>query len=376
MSRLLHLIGRPPDLQTERTLRVVRQSSAAGHDYETDSIGLGGDYANLFWAIVGLRRDLGGFDVVHAWDERAMLAAACAGARRILFSPPPAPSRRTLDRLRFAMRYRDVQVVCSTTVQQDHLVRHGISETRCRVIRPPVDVRPAPVARDARLRQALGFGDDDFVLLTAGESTRPAAHERAAWAASILHVVDERFRVLLWGRGERLRRAAMLGHRLREPGLVTVAEHVLGRAVEFDELLAAADAMLVTARGGVSLLPVGLAMAAGVPVVSADTPLMRELSAGRSVALIAPDDAPRSLAQCVLELLADPSLRQRLASPARSAARELFDPGRCAEQFRDLYASCAAAARIPSPSRAHAGSTLGGWGAPTIGQTQLNAEDI
>src|SRR5688572_27096771 len=116
MSRLLHLIGRPPDLQTERTLRVVRQSSAAGHDHETRTIGLGGDYANLFWAIVGLRRDLGGFDVVHAWDERAMLAAACAGARRILFSPQPAPARRTLDRLRFAMRYRDVHVVCSTTV--------------------------------------------------------------------------------------------------------------------------------------------------------------------------------------------------------------------------------------------------------------------
>jgi glycosyltransferase involved in cell wall biosynthesis len=376
MTRLLHLIGRPPDLQTERTLRAVRRRSAGGHDHVTRSIGLGGEYANLFWAVVGLRRDLGAFDVVHAWDERAMLAAACAGARRIVFTPPPALARGAVDRLRLAMRYRDVHVVCSTLAQQDHLVRHGIAAARCRVIRPPVDAPDAPVARDAALRRALGIGDDDFVLLAPGESTRPAAHERAAWAGSILHVVDERFRVLLWGRGEQLRRAATLGRKLRQPALVTVAEHALGRPAAFDELLAAADALLVTARGRVSPLPVGLAMAAGVPVVSAETPLIRELSAGHPVALVARDDTPRSLAQCVLELRADPSLRQRLAVPARAAARGLFDPGRGAEQFWELYASCGAAARIATPTRAHAGSTLGGWGAPTLGRTQLNAEDI
>ena len=190
------------------------------------------------------------------------------------------------------------------------------------------------------------------------------------WAGSILHVTDERYRVLLWGRGPRADAAAGLGRKLRQPGLVIVADRVLGRPVEFEELMPAADAMLVTAQGPVSPLPVGTAMAAGVPVISAETPLLRELGAAGRFALTPPADAPRLLAQSVLELEDDPELRDRLIAEGRAAARELFAPAAMTERYRALYASFGQFSPAARPQRAIAGSAFPSSPSSSLVETQ------
>lgn len=377
MTRLLHLLGRAPDYQTEHTLRALQQNAGAEHDVTVRIVGPGGAYANPLQAVIGLRREAAAFDVVHAWDGSAMTAAALAGARRIIFSPPPAFRGRGIDWVRFAMRWRDVRIVCTTAAQQNRFVAGGIPAGRCRLVRPPVEVRRAPVARDAGLRLRLGIGEDDFVLLAPGESTRPAAHERAVWTGSILHVIDERYKVLLWGRGERAEAAAGLGRKLRQPGLVVVAEQALGRQVGFEKLLPAADAMLVTARGPVSPLPVALAMAAGVPIVCPATSAVAELAAGGGpVALTTPADSPRLLAQRVLDLRADAKLRERVIESARAAARERFDFGRFLDQYQELYGPAGARPWAAlSTRRATAGSSLSKWQSSNLRKAQLNTED-
>ena len=378
MSRLLHLLGHEHDFRTEWGLRALVRRGRPDVGTELRSIGRGGTYPNLLRAVIGLRRAMRGFALVHAWDGRALAAAVLAGARRVVFDAPPDLRRAGGDRLRFLLRrVPGVRVVCSGAAQHNRLAALGVPPERLHVIRPAVDVTPAPVPRDAGLRRRLGISDDDFVLLAPGESTRPAAHERAVWTGSILHVTDERYRVLLWGRGPVAGEAAGLGRKLRQPGLVVVAERALGRAVGFEELLPAADAMLVTARGPVSPLPVALAMAAGLPVIAVDSPVVRELAATRPFTLTAPTDAPRLLAQCVLELRADASLRERLVADGRAAARELFSADRSAEQYRTLYASLAAgaAAAAASPRTAAGAAPGAGWNTLDVGNARLNPED-
>jgi glycosyltransferase involved in cell wall biosynthesis len=372
MTRVLHLVGREPDHQTEHSrAMLLRDAAALGTDVQTRAIGPGGAYPNLFRAVIGLRRDVGAFDVTHAWDTRALTAAALAGARRIVVDAPTDLRRHDVGRLALVARHRDVAVVCGSAVQRDRLAAAGIPAERLHLVRPAVEVPAAPAGRDADLRRRLRIGADDFVLLAAGESTRPAAHERAVWTGSILHVTDERYRVLLWGRGPRAGAAADLGRKLRQPGLVVVAHRALGPRISFEELLPAADAMLVTARKSVSDLPVALAMAAGVPVISVETPLLRELRSRGPLPLIPSADAPRLLAGCVLDLRGDGArLRERLAHDGRAAAPELFAPAPLVAAYRALYASAGAGARAIRPAHATGEAVFPNAGASNLVETQ------
>src|SRR5688572_18138520 len=110
MPRMLHLLGRAPDFETEVNLRAVRGDAGVGRGATVRRIGRGGDYANLFWAVIRLRRDVGSFDVVHAWDGVALTAALLAGAKRVVFASPPDVRARDVDRLRWVMRRRNALV--------------------------------------------------------------------------------------------------------------------------------------------------------------------------------------------------------------------------------------------------------------------------
>ena len=335
MARVLQLLPHDGDLQYRRSLATLRDGSPPG-DMETRTIGRGGDYRNLFWAVLGLRKLARQFDLIHAWDERGVVAAALSGMSKIIFTAPPKLSRRGPAILRRVARRSELHIVASTPTQHSMLIANGLSPDRCQLIRPPAKLDNGGVAR-ASLREQLGIRDDDFVILAPGESTRASAHERAVWTGSILHVVDERYRVLLWGRGARIDTAAGLGTKLHQKNLVIVAERALGREVEFDNLLCAADALLVCAEGATETLAVALAMKAGVPIVAARNPHLAELLIDDSTAMTVATPSPRAMAQRILDLQADASQRQRITANAKQLADKLFSPAQFLNQYCSLY---------------------------------------
>jgi glycosyltransferase involved in cell wall biosynthesis len=310
MPRVLHVHNVEPDVQTSVSLRMLGATKQ-----NTRTIGRGGTYANLAFAVLGLRREVGQADVVHVWDDRSFDAAWMAGGEPILYTLGSRPPRQNI------LRNQDAVLVRTSDLELPR---------PCPLIRPAV-----PEIEDdrARIRNSLGFDDDDFVLLAPGESDRPAAHERAVWAGSILHVTDERYRVLLWGRGPRLRIASGLGDKLRQVGLVVVANP----ASEFSDLIPAADAMLVTATGPAPTLPVAMAMAVGVPVIAAQRPEFAGFVLDGETALTAATCTPRLLAQRVLDLRADEALRSQITSNARERVCALFSAERFITAYQALY---------------------------------------
>ena len=354
---MLHLSTTDPDLETARDIRALAANASPAFATTTRTIGARGDYPHLLWAVLGLRRGNGGrgpgFDVVHAWDETSLAAALLAGAARVVFSVPAGPWIRSP--LRAAAMRRGVRFVCSTPSQQRGCVAGGVPPERCHLVRPALGVATMSTAHErGTMRKGLGLADDEFIMLAPGESTRAADHERAAWAGSILHVVDERYRVLLWGRGRRLDAAATLGHKLRQPRLVVVAGR--GRNVEFEDLLPAADAMLVTARGPVPTLPVAMAMAAGVPVVAVPRPELADVLVDNVTAFTVPSPAPRLIAQRVLDVRANPAATRDVAARASEHVRELFSPDRFGKQVEQVYQHAIARQR---PSLAEAAAVSG-----------------
>ncbi|HWE96798.1 MAG TPA: glycosyltransferase [Tepidisphaeraceae bacterium] len=347
MIRVLHLLGREAEFQTARGSAALARGVGDGFSFHSHTLGAGGDDRNPLSAFITLRRGADEkFDLVHAWDAASLAASALAGVAPIVYTPCRFPTRRSVGWLRAVMGYRDVQVICSSATQHRAYVERGIPVERCHLIRPGVDFSLVKRRRDASLRAAMGFGEDDVVILAAGESTRAAGHRLAVWTTAILHVLDGRYRILLWGRGDQAGSVARLAEKQGQEGLISVAERRLGRRLEFEELLPAADLVLVTANGPVPTLPIAICMAAGLPIVSTVTYTVAELLEDRHTAVMVPRPAPRVLAQRVLELRQDPSLQWTIVDMARTEAYEFFALTRFVEQYRTVYRQIAAGEKV------------------------------
>ena len=353
MLRVLQLIDREPEFEAARTAAALTSSSlGAEFHVEAITIGRGGDFRNVASAAAGLRRSSNSFELAHAFGNSALTAAALGTRLPIVYSPSPQLTRPSSIRwLRAISAYRRLEVISSTSTLRRVMVERGIPIERCHLIRPGVDFARVKRRRDPELRAELGFADTDRVILAAGESTRSAAHADAAWAAGILHVADPKYRLLLWGRGPLARQLAALGRRWRIPDSITLAEQRLRRSLDFEDLLPAADLVMVTARGPVATLPIAIAMAAGLPIVSTVTYTVSELLEDHHTALMAPPHKPRLLARRVLDLEEEPGVQWKIADMARTEAYEYFPMSRFLEQWRAVYQHSAQGQPVHVPER-------------------------
>jgi glycosyltransferase involved in cell wall biosynthesis len=254
-----------------------------------------------------------------------------------VFSPPPALSRRQTAWLRAVDSVRPLHVVCPTATLRRICVERGLPIDRVHLIRPGVDFSKIRRRRSAEFRTALGFSDADFVLLAAGESTPNAAHRDAVWAAAILNFLDPRYKLLLWGRGGQTDALRRFAERLGQPDAVRFAERLLGRSLEFEDLMPAVDAALVPARGAVAILPVAICMAAGLPIVANVTYTVSELLEDRHTAVMCAKRSPKAMAQKLLELRGDSSLQWSITDRARTEAYEYFSVSRFLREHREMY---------------------------------------
>ena len=335
MTKILHLLGSAADEQTRQIHRMLVDGIGPGYCSETKTIGAGGTLRNLPTAVLRLRRERA--DITYAWGIPALASAVLAGHPRILFSPDHFAGPKSLQWIRSLMDRGDVTFICPTFTQQRLAISHGIAPDQCKVVRPGVDFGRIRRRSDPRLRASLGLSETDFVLIGPGESTLQTAHDQAVWTAGILHVLDPKHKLLLWGRGPRARAMLELADRLKQPNLVKVAETSDSNPIRFEDILPAADVCLVTASGAAPTLPIATVMAAGVPIVSTVTYMLAELLEDRHTALMVPRPSPRALVQRVLDLREDPALRAKLIDTARAEAYEHFSMTRMLEEYRRVF---------------------------------------
>jgi glycosyltransferase involved in cell wall biosynthesis len=368
--RILHLLSPGADFQLRRTGELIARDVGGEFSVERQQLGAGRRLAALDWLSLRRRTPRPGpgsganpsqqppVELVHAFGLAALSAAALAGHRRILFSPMPAISPRALRWLAAVMSYCDVQVICATATQHRQLVTRGVPMQRCHFIRPAVEFsRIRGRRRDTTLRASLGLADEDIVLLAPGESTPPAQHNLAVWTCGILHVLDVRHRLLLWGRGRNAAAATTLARRVNQRRMVVDATAVLGAETDFESLLPAVDVALFTASGPVATLPVAQTMAAALPIVAVTNRLSTELLEDRHTALLVTRATPRLLAQRVLDVLENRDLAWSLGDMARTEAFEYFSASRLLNAYRTVYRQMALGESVSVPT-AEAGAGL------------------
>lgn len=351
MIRVLQLLDVNPDHQTETGARQLLRDRSGALQVQSRTIGRGGSYPGVARAILSLRRGADRFELTHAWGERALAVAAVAARTPIVYTPDRFPSPREIQFIRAVMAARELHVITPTDTMRRALVTRGGPPDRCHIIRPGVEFARINRRRDAKLRAQLGIAPDDYVLLACGESTSATAHQLAVWAASILHVLDPKHRLLLWGRGDHAAQTSRFAVKTHQTGLLTVAERELKRRVQFEELLPAADAVLVTAIDPAPTLPISICMASGLPIVAIAAPTIAELLEDRHTALLVGKPAPRLIAQRVLDLTQDPNVQWSISDMARTEAYEYFSLTRYLEHHRVLYRQIAHAEKVELPQQ-------------------------
>src|SRR5207248_1186889 len=80
-------------------------------------------------------------------------------------------------------------------------------------------------------------------------------------------------------------------------------------------------------------------LAAGLPVITADTRAIRTLLKDRETALLVPPGDAAALAEAILLLAKDPALRERLGSAGLRLFRERASPERLGRQLYDVCVS-------------------------------------
>jgi glycosyltransferase involved in cell wall biosynthesis len=273
-------------------------------------------------------------DILHTTLTHANLAGRCAGW---VLGLPVVSSTATIEVER---RWQVWAERLTARLDQGHIVNsRALAEHVARTFRVPrarLHVIPPAIAAWQRTdpqqaRAALGIPPHEFVVLWFGRFDPVKRLDMLVRCAEIMAAVPSRF--LLAGDGPH-RPAIDLALRLSSAARNV---HLLGWRSDMGPLLAAADVLLLPSLTEGLPNAVLEAMAAGVPVVGADLPALRELSAGSRRALLVQDASPKAFAEALLWLRENPARRTALAAAAREWAAQ-FEPSGVAQALLGVYA--------------------------------------
>ena len=334
MIRVLQLAKNQCDQQTSVALS---QLSQAGLQFHSTIVQVCEELPLAMRQVATWRRKRPYADLVHAWDEVALRIAAFSSDLPIVFSPATYPNRETIRWLRAIAQYRSLFVIAPTRTIHRALIERGINGTRCRLIYPGVDFARIHPTQSRALRGSLGIKPNDRVILAVGESSRVTDHQRAIWASVILHVLDGRHRIVLWGDGPTAEQVVRFAEKLRQPDLFIVARQRLGSSISFEDLVGVADVALVTNAAPAPVLPIAMCMAAGASIVSVTDSTTCELLEDRHNALLTTSRRPRVIARRILDFFGDGPLRAACSEQARGEAYEQFSKVRFLNEMLSLY---------------------------------------
>jgi glycosyltransferase involved in cell wall biosynthesis len=229
-------------------------------------------------------------------------------------------------------------IICPSAVTRAYIASLGIPREKITVISNGVDVKlfaPRPFNRPSGQPPVLlymGTLADWQGLDVLIEAMRVVVAERPA-----------RLRIVGRGRGRQRRDLLKRVRKLGLEGAVSVEPGVPHH--EMPALLAQADVCVAplayndrNVTQGCCPLKLIEYMACGRPVVASNLPVVRELARDDVDALLFAPDDPADLARCILALLDDPSLAQRLGSAAAGRARQRFTWHAAQKKLLRVYA--------------------------------------
>ncbi|TFH40947.1 MAG: glycosyltransferase, partial [Lysobacterales bacterium] len=221
----------------------------------------------------------------------------------------------------------------------------GVPRNRLRLIYNGVNSGLFEPARERdAIRASLNISPDAFVMIMVANLIPYKGHRDLVEALALAREhLSRGWRLLCVGVGEKYKRELVAF--AEERGL---ERHILwlGERCDVEDLLNAADLGLLTSHqeGFSNALLEG--MAAGLPMVVTDVGGNREAMVHGETGYMVASNAPKALAEAIVDLSGDQQKRRRFGDAARSRVRNAFSIDACVDQYHRLF-SAVVEGRIP-----------------------------
>lgn len=243
------------------------------------------------------------------------------------------PKRVWANRLLLARHDRFVAV--GESVRRALVEFEGLPRERIDVIYNGCDLAaydPRRVLREQK-RSDLGLGKDDFVVMQVARLNRLKDQPTALRAMQVLagHISDAR--LIFVGDGEDRSALEELTRELQLADRVSF----LGSRSDVPALLQAADVFLLSSVSEGIPLTLIEAMASGLPCVATNVGGVPEVATDGETGLLAAAGDHAGLADQLLRLASEPSLRKRMGEEGRRQAVEKYSASRMYGQYLHLF---------------------------------------
>jgi glycosyltransferase involved in cell wall biosynthesis len=294
----------------------------------------------------------------YGGGELVQLAAKLGGARAVVRTEhvppvPPFPRRR-----RVLVHVRDrfiAKVICVSEQNRDaHVDLLARDRSRFVVVPNGVDLeRFSPMSVDrAAVAAEFGFQLDAPILGTVARlAERRKGIDHFIEMAARLRAVDERARFLVIGDGPLRAELEAYARRLGVGDVVIFT----GARADVPRLLAAMTAFVMPSLYEGCQYALLEAMAMARPVVSTPAGVAPAVVRDRATGLLVPFADPSALARAAGELVADPSLGDRLGRAGREVIRARFSVDAMVDALLSVYRD---AVRAPDAGRSTASRPL------------------
>ena len=208
-------------------------------------------------------------------------------------------------------------------------------EWRCRLVQipgvgiPPEFYRERDPEEAAAKRKELGYGENDFLIVSVGELNSNKNHEAVIRAMEGLDEVPIKY--LICGEGGRRKRLEQLIQRAGLKERVKLA----GFRSDIAQILACADCFAFPSkREGLGMAAIE-AMASGLPVIAGDNRGTREYMIDGTNGIVC-RNRPEEYREAIRRLYGDAELRMRMGRKARGMAMH-YDAAHSDAAMREIY---------------------------------------
>jgi glycosyltransferase involved in cell wall biosynthesis len=247
------------------------------------------------------------YDIVHAWDSRALVHAVVSGRREPIVAAwtTAGAAPRWIARL------------AAPTVAT---IPPGAA--------PPSE-RPA---REAVLRE-LRLPSDARVIAVAGPLVRTNEFDQAIWCFELVRVLHPTARMVVFGDGPDRSRLERYAELVSEPGCVRFA----GYRPNWPALVAGLDVYWQLDAARTTPFALLEAMAAGIPVVASNLPAFSAAVTAGVTGLLVVHRVRADVARATDQLWNDSALARRLAEAGAAAVAERWSLGKSVAVCDAIY---------------------------------------
>ncbi|MFT3879130.1 MAG: glycosyltransferase [Gemmatales bacterium] len=266
------------------------------------------------------------------------MAARWAGIKRVYTivasSPCSTPKSRSKNRMKgwLGRPWCNLEIAVSAPLAKELETELGLPARRLRTIVNCCPTREIGERADrSRLDRVVDSTDAPQLVMVA---RMDEAKDQDTLLRAIAYLKQQGRRIQLCLAGDGPRRALLnqLAEQLGLQDCVTLP----GARQDIPELLGSSDLFVFSTRTegfGLALIE---AMSAGVPILSSDLDVCREILADGSCGMLFPVGDVKSLADGIAKMLDQPELARSFAIAARMRANEVYSPETAVKQYTQL----------------------------------------